>query len=356
MTRQLPLGFGRFSGHLDGLMERQGFFHHEPELRARKRGFLRRLLGQANLVCMQESHGSDSAIRDWLSHEAKHFSFFPSFCRDSDSGGVITVIRSSLLLGSRVLSSPLVPGRVLRTSVSRDECKWAIYNVHNHGISDSDLSSVIDAFAADIQVAKNHPSSVTVAVMGDFNFRAPSEGCMRLGDLSSSAPNAVGNRAQATKWQSALDLLVEIQQQSPTHFAAGSHSMTRLDRVYVSIPPYMLRMMSAKCTVSCCPRRLHDKRLSDRAPVVCALSPRPLVSADTRPIPTFVFKLPGFVSIHNALVEAACLDSLPTVARWTLHKSILREAARLARDDHLVIHGDSGVARGMTPTSIARAV
>ena len=114
VTRQLPLGFGRFSGHLDGLMERQGFFHHEPELRARKRGFLRRPLGQANLVYMQESHGSDSAIRDWLGHEAKHFSFFPSSCRDSDSGGVITVIRSSLLLGSCVLSSPLVPGKIVK--------------------------------------------------------------------------------------------------------------------------------------------------------------------------------------------------------------------------------------------------
>ena len=277
----------------------RSLFHHDPALRSRKRGFLCRLLGQANIVCLQESHGSDSDIRDSLSHESKHFSFFPSFCTNSDSGGVITIIRTSLLLGSAHSSSPLVPGRVLRTCVTKGQCKWVIYNVHNHGISEPDLESVIEALSADILLARNHPEAVTLAVLGDFNFCAPSESRLKLEAPEGLAPNAVGNRAAVRRWQSALGQLVEIQQGSPTHYCAGSHSMTRLDRVYVSIPPYMLTMMSAKCTVTCCPRWSHDKRLSDHAPVACALSPRTVVSADSQPIPAYVFKLPGFASIHK---------------------------------------------------------
>ena len=306
-------------------------------------------------MCLQESHGSDSDIRDSLSHETKHFSFFSSFCNDSDSVGMITIIRSSLLLGSTSSSSPLVPGRVLRTCVTKGQCKWVIYNIHNHGISGPDLASVVEAMSADISIARSHPDTYTVAVLGDFNFPAPAEGRLKLEAPATSAPSAVGNRAAVRKWQSALDQLVEIQQGSPTHFCVGSHSMSRLDRVYVSVPPYMLTMMSAKCTVTCCPRWSHDKRLSDHAPVACALSPRCTVSPDSQPIPPWVFKLPGFVSNHDALVEAACLDSLPTVARWMLHKTILREAARLARDEYVSFRGDHGLAKGMTLTSISRA-
>ena len=124
----------------------RAFFHHDPALRVRERGFLCRLLGQANVVCLQESHGSDSDIRDSLNHGCKYFSFLPSFCTNSDSGGVITIVRSSLLLGSTVSSSPLVPGRVLRTCVTKGQCKWVIYNIHNHGIPDLGLDSVIHRF------------------------------------------------------------------------------------------------------------------------------------------------------------------------------------------------------------------
>ena len=334
----------------------RALFHHGPALRARKRGFLGRLLGQANVVCLQGSHGSDSDIRDSLNHECKHFSFFPSFCANSDSGGVVTIVRSSLLLGSTISSSPLVPGRVLRTCVAKGQCKWVIYNVHNHGISDLDLASVIEVLSADIQVARNRPNDVPVAVLGDFNFSAHAEGRMKIVTPELAVSNAVASRAAVRKWQSALGRLVEVQQGFPTHFCVGSHSMVRLGRVSVSIPPYMLTLTSAKCSVTCCPRRSHDKRLSDHARVACALSPRSKVSPDSQRIPGYVFKLPGFASTHNALVEAACLDSLPTTARGMMHKTIIRESARIARDEFLAICGDQGHARGTTLSSIARAV
>ena len=179
---------------------------------------------------------------------------------------------------------------------------------------------------------------------------------MKIATPELAVSNAVASRAAARKWQSALGRLVEVQQSSPTHYCVGSHSMLRLGRVYVSVPPYMLTLMSAKCYVTCCPRWSHDKRLSDHAPVACALSPRSKVSPDSQPIPAYVFKLPGFASTHDALVEAACLDSLPTTARRMMHKTIIRESARIARGELLAISGDQGQARGATLSSIARAV
>ena len=219
------------------------FFHHDPVLRKRKRGFLSRLLGQANIVCLQETHGSDSDIRDPLFHDCKHFSFFPSFCTNSDSGGVITIVRSSLLLGSTVSSSSVVPGRVLSTCVTKGQRNWVIYNVHNHGISDPDLASVIEVLSADSLLARSHPEVVTVSVLGDFNFCAPSEGRLKIATPECAVSSVVACRAAVRRWQSALSQLVEIQQGSPTHCCAGSRSMTRLDRVYVSIPPYVLTLM-----------------------------------------------------------------------------------------------------------------
>ena len=118
----------------------------------------------------------------------------------------------------------------------------------------------------------------------------------------------------------------------------------------------MLTLMSARCSVTCCPRWSHDRRLSDQAPVACAFPPRTRVSPDSQPIPAYAFKLLGFASTHDALVEAACLDSLPTTARWMTHKTIIRESARIARGELLALSGDHGQARGTTLSSIARAV
>ena len=63
-----------------------------------------------------------------------------------------------------------------------------IYNVHNHGISDPDLASVIEVLSADSLLARSHPEVVTVPVLGDFNFCAPSEGRLKIATPSVLSP------------------------------------------------------------------------------------------------------------------------------------------------------------------------
>ena len=58
-----------------------------------------------------------------------------------------------------------------------------------------------------------------------------------------------------------------------------------------------------------------------------------------RPVPRFVFSLPTFAAKHEALCIAANLGQLPIVERWPIHNDILRETARVALAEHLVLAG-----------------
>eukprot|EP00972_Heterocapsa_arctica_P087162 12852152-Heterocapsa_arctica.AAC.1 len=77
---------------------------------------------------------------------------------------------------------------------------------------------------------------------------------------------------------------------------------------------------------------------------------------DQRPIPKFVFDLESFPRKHAAMCSAASLDSLSPLSRWATHKLILREVARIVLDEHLTLHGQSGDGRGLTISSICRAI
>ena len=56
------------------------------------------------------------------------------------------------------------------------------------------------------------------------------------------------------------------------------------------------------------------------------------------------------------MCTAARLDSMQVVDRWSVHKVILREVAKVALDEHLTLHGHVGEGASLTLTSIARAV
>ena len=53
---------------------------------------------------------------------------------------------------------------------------------------------------------------------------------------------------------------------------------------------------------------------------------------------------------------AARPDSMQVVDRWSVHKDIPREVAKVALDEHFTLHGHVGEGASLTFTSIARAV
>ena len=77
---------------------------------------------------------------------------------------------------------------------------------------------------------------------------------------------------------------------------------------------------------------------------------------EARPVPRFLFSLPTFAEKLGALGVAADLGQLPIVERWLLHKDILRETARVALAEHLVLAGADGEGGSLTLASMLMAV
>ena len=330
--------------------------HFSPSLRARKLALLRSHLARTHIAFIQECHGDDTEMRDLLYHEAQAFRIFTSPCSERDTGGLITLVSKTLLSdASHCTDLALVDGRILRVSIHFGDSKLVLVNVHNFGITAHDFHNWRPILEADITCCADHPNEAALLLAGDFNFCAPGELALSL-----STPAQATVRAELRGWQREfrhlLERLTEIQQCMPTHYTACSSSLSRLDRIYVSMPPWMLVLLKARCSLLFSAKWGHEQRISDHAMVRCSLEIVPQLPPEERPIPRFVCSLPSFGSHHDTLCRAAALDSLPAVLRWETHKLIIKEAARVALDEHLLLHGQDGEAKGLTLSSIARAI
>ena len=81
------------------------------------------------------------------------------------------------------------------------------------------------------------------------------------------------------------------------------------------------------------PEKLFAKGLSDHGPVSCTLSPGKPPS-DNDPIPPWVAKLPASQQYLQLLVNASRLQDLLPAHALGYYKVLIREAARLARNDY----------------------
>ena len=69
-----------------------------------------------------------------------------------------------------------------------------------------------------------------------------------------------------------------------------------------------------------------------------------------------VFKLPRFKEAHDQLLQAAQVEGLNEVCRWQIHKGIIQDAARIARDEQRANFPESEFAVSVTLAAIARCV
>ena len=75
-----------------------------------------------------------------------------------------------------------------------------------------------------------------------------------------------------------------------------------------------------------------NKGLSDHAPCDWRVSVVSAVASQFQPIPSFITRSCEFKNVAAKLVACANLDSLSKLERLDVHKEILLEAAKLARD------------------------
>ena len=287
-------------------------------------------------------------------NKTHHISYCPSDSRDT--GGLVSLLAKKDFPSSTVFSSfPIIPGRALRTLIMFDDRQQIHYNIHNHNISSTELATLFNHINNDINLTNLQPLNVSIILAGDFNFLSPGDFPLPL-SRSTAPSDFPSNASPHTKWNLLLAPFTEIQPLEHSHFNASSDSLSRLDRIYVLAPPWVFTKLKCAGTILSDPILLHSQKISDHAPVCIRISsPSPMPKLQ-QPLPAFLFKTPEYRLIHDQLLSASSLDSLPTLLRWQTHKDIMREAATQARDVLLLQATLSPPAASMLFSTMSRLV
>ena len=104
------------------------------------------------------------------------------------------------------------------------------------------------------------------------------------------------------------------------------------------------------------PVTLHEQKISDHSPVIVSLAAKRQLRSDERPIPPYVFESPLYKKVLDALVNASGLQMLSVPLRLRKFKQLIREAARIARNDVLLKVQHRHESRATLYLSIARCV
>ena len=252
-----------------------------------------------------------------------------------------------------------VPGRVLRVSVAVGDCESIYWCTHNFGVSAAQMDSIEIAFRADQAWAAENPRAVTVFAMGDFNYVCEGEyqrslelpNDTRLGSHSLPTP-----RAWQSRWEHILKDLTELAQPLDTHYSNANSLCSRIDRIYTSIPPWLLIQLNVNASLYNDPKELYDSDVSDHSPLCISFSKHDPVPADQRPISRHVVADPRYADYLEKLVAASNLDALAVPIRLQQFKLLMREAARLVRDEHSSNFTNNPVALSSMYGTMARAV
>ena len=154
--------------------------------------------------------------------------------------------------------------------------------------------------------------------------------------------------------QRPLDDYVELAQPFPTHFNRASNSSSHVDWFYSSSPSWIFTLVSVAAHVEKNLQLCDPENLSDHVVMVTITQCSPVLVTH-RPIHPEVIRNKLFASVVAAYENAADLENMSTIARWELHKDIIRESVRVSRDDLLLRLPDSKFTLLVTVVSISRA-
>ena len=324
-----------------------------------KKDFLHDLSERAAAVHIQEVHGTEQDIELFLYQFHQKFIVFHSPHPEPSTGGVVSMFNRCFFRGFSFRATPLVPGRVLPVDAATTGKHIKFMNVHNVNIANSELNTIAQLIQSEVEAAISTPKSRTMFIVGDFNFTADGEDRLRLRDpLARSAPHAGANDGspQRARWSACLGLCTELTQKSPTHYHAATASCSRIDRSFITTPPWMLTQFCFHGSVAESPVRLHEQHLSDHSPTIFTISLSRQKRRNQQPIAKEVLTSPVFKEEHDKLAALYISVGSLTPRRWQDHKLVIREAARRARNRLLIEDVASNFSRMQSFASTARAV
>ena len=174
-------------------------------------------------------------------------------------------------------------------------------------------------------------------VAGDLNLRFPDKPLVH-------ARSAV-EQFKDPKYARGAKLLLNslrfsrIEHDQFTHYNSALQHLNDIDHVFISAPGWLQALKRVQVTVEQ-PEVLFSKGLSDHGALTCRF-PSSKIPSSSQPIPPWVAKLPNFSIFLGQLVNASKLHQLLPEHALMEYKKLIREAARLARNDYCSLNRDS---------------
>lgn len=304
-------------------------------------GFLRGVMAQCDVLALQEVHVNGDALRIELAPMLGAWEVAMSAHADIASGGTAVLVRRAAFMeGAEISSEELHKGRILMVRIAQGDAVTSIAAVHNYGMSVAEVNSAAATVRAELIVAQQAPLTRMLIMIGDFNFDAPDEAPWRsTGGFGVHRPGPASLRSLAAS-------MVEMQQRRSTRCELANGIVhSRIDRIYISVPGWLLLAMSARAWASGDPVLLHRRGISDHVPVVAQLLPRARQARGERRLPQWLAGTDEYAMRLKAYEEAAQLGDMPTWERLALQKAVIREAATRA----MRAINDEGGAEGIAP-------
>lgn len=187
----------------------------DERLFAMKWSTIARGLRTVDVLCAQETHGSDDALRLLAARsEASHYAGW-SACAGCDSGGVMTWARRSACVAPPV-HEVLCPGRILATAFTlQSGRRIVVANIHNFEVPREAILRLAGRIQRD-----SISGSGTWILQGDWNFSEP-EGCrIRVG--ARGVAQTSRDNAERRRWRGVLRHVVELQHNGETRIAGDA--------------------------------------------------------------------------------------------------------------------------------------
>lgn len=303
----------------------RALIHFRESAQRKKPAMLHEFGAKAQIVHLQELHGTENQARRALRETLPHHHILVPMHDDSSTGlGATLVAKQTGGKDTMIVSEELIQGRVLRTSITVEECVMVHYNVRNFDCEEAAIRRVARHMAVDRERAAAAPSECAVWVSSGWNFLAtgdkPRHVDASLEDVAVFVAMKDGQRA----WQAALSHFTDMQHDMQTHYDKASAKVSRLDRIYAGAPGWALlgmRLMARPCM---CPMQVRQSGLSDRAPLLLTITRERHRRAGLIPNQATA-KSPRFAH-HVAILErAARLDLMHITERIDAHKDILHD-------------------------------
>lgn len=244
---------------------------------------LQRLATRSDVVCVQETHDSDAINDNAAARLSPTHRAFHSVGRPSAAGGLLTLVKHSLLVDATVDTEVIQEGRILVVHIAmpRRHEDIAVVNLHNHDVS----TDAIRRLSGRLTEWTTQPRRTEAFILGDRNFPEHGSTGLTTSRCGTSRPTDAGHERR--RWRRILRLVTEITHNAPTRAAllatrdgpALTHNS--LDMMATTLRPTTLAMTRVQVSVGWAHHERHH--YADLRPTI---GPHPGLDVPARPTAT----------------------------------------------------------------------